>query len=85
MSQDRIKTRVISLKVLLSKDPNEIVEIQIFVWRICDQPRLRLIRFSKTKVMVTFKHMGLRVLPRTDYTIYVEQILSGELLSFSLH
>ncbi|PSS08372.1 Clathrin light chain like [Actinidia chinensis var. chinensis] len=46
---DRIKIRVISLTLALSRDPNEIVEIQIFVSRIRDQPRMRLIRLSKVK------------------------------------
>ena len=63
-------TEVINLEFPLIRDLNKVVQIQVFIWRISNQPRLRLIGLPK--IVIAFVHVGLKVSLRPNYAIYVK-------------
>ena len=63
---------IISLELPIPQDPNEIVQIQVLVWEIGNQSRLRLIGLSKSKIVITSVHLALRVSLRPHYAVHVK-------------
>ena len=80
-------TRVVGLEFPLARDPNEIIQIQIFIKGIRNQPCLRLIRFSKVKVVITLIHMGRGVphrLIRLAELIKSSELCPGRFIRFQI-
>ena len=67
------------------QNPNEDVQVQIFIWGINDQSHLGLLGLLESKIMVNGIHIGLGIFPRSNYAVYVKQIHDSKFQALPLH